>query len=83
MADINQVITLGIGTPGDIEHFILVGLNGAPETTPTVPTVVMASNLRAMNPEYRDLNPSYRGMNPEYADRNTQYGGKGVEYRAR
>ena len=27
MADINQVITLGIGTPGDIEHFILVGLN--------------------------------------------------------
>ena len=80
MADINQVITLGIGTPGDIEHFILVGLNGAPETTPTV---VMASTLRAMNPEYRDLNPSYRGMNPEYVDRNTQYGGKGVEYRAR
>jgi hypothetical protein len=29
MADINQVITLGIGTPGDIEHFILVGLNSA------------------------------------------------------
>ena len=27
MADINQVITLGIGTPADIEHFILVGLN--------------------------------------------------------
>ena len=27
MADINQVITLGIGTPSDIEHFILVGLN--------------------------------------------------------
>lgn len=30
MADINQVITLGIGTPSDIEHFILLGLNGAP-----------------------------------------------------
>ena len=27
MADINQIITLGIGTPGDIEHFILFGLN--------------------------------------------------------
>ena len=26
MADINQVITLGIGTPSDIAHFILVGL---------------------------------------------------------
>jgi hypothetical protein len=29
MADINQVITLGIGTPSDIEHFILFGLNGS------------------------------------------------------
>ena len=27
MADINQIITLGIGTPSDIEHFILFGLN--------------------------------------------------------
>lgn len=25
--DINQVITLGIGTPSDIAHFILVGLS--------------------------------------------------------
>jgi hypothetical protein len=27
LADINQIITLGIGTPADIEHFILMGLN--------------------------------------------------------
>lgn len=27
MADINQIITLGIGTPADIEHFILIGLS--------------------------------------------------------
>lgn len=27
MADINHLITWGIGTPGDIEHFILDGLN--------------------------------------------------------
>ncbi len=27
MADINQVISLGIGTPADIEHFVLFGLN--------------------------------------------------------
>lgn len=26
MANINQVITLGIGTPSDITHFVLVGL---------------------------------------------------------
>lgn len=30
MADINHIITLGIGTPADIEHFILVGLNANP-----------------------------------------------------
>ena len=27
MPDISQVITLGIGTPADIEHFVLFGLN--------------------------------------------------------
>jgi hypothetical protein len=27
MADINQVITLGIGTPADIPHFLLLGLS--------------------------------------------------------
>jgi len=26
MADVSQVITLGIGTPADIEHFVLFGL---------------------------------------------------------
>lgn len=34
MADINQVITLGLGTPGDIPHFILFGLS------PTGPVAV-------------------------------------------
>lgn len=29
MTDINHIITLGIGEPGDIEHFILFGLNGS------------------------------------------------------
>jgi hypothetical protein len=27
VADVNHVITLGIGTPADIPHFILVGLS--------------------------------------------------------
>jgi len=27
MADINQIITLGIGTPSDIPHFVLFGLS--------------------------------------------------------
>lgn len=27
MADINQIISLGIGSPASIEHFILVGLS--------------------------------------------------------
>lgn len=32
MADINQIISLGIGTPADITHFILVGLSPASGT---------------------------------------------------
>lgn len=32
MPDINEVITLGVGTPSSIEHFILLGLNGNPTT---------------------------------------------------
>lgn len=32
MSNLNHVITLGIGTPGDIEHFILFGLS--PSTSP-------------------------------------------------
>lgn len=27
MADVNNVITLGIGTPSSVEHFVLVGLS--------------------------------------------------------
>ena len=34
MADINQIISLGIGTPADIEHFILLGLNANPAAVP-------------------------------------------------
>lgn len=34
MADINQIITIGVGTPADIEHFILVGLNGSEDPPP-------------------------------------------------
>lgn len=30
MSDINQMITLGIGTPADVLHFVLVGLNVRP-----------------------------------------------------
>lgn len=27
MSDLNQIITLGIGVPSDIAHFVLVGLS--------------------------------------------------------
>jgi hypothetical protein len=30
MADINQVITLGVGTPSDVAHFTLFGLSVNP-----------------------------------------------------
>lgn len=35
MADINQIITLGIGTPSDIGHFVLVGLTPNTIVPPT------------------------------------------------
>lgn len=40
MADIHQIITLGIGTPSDIEHLTLFGLSatGSVATTPEVRT---------------------------------------------
>lgn len=44
MADIHQVITLGIGTPSDIAHFILWGLSPTPSTTPC-DSVVAQSGL--------------------------------------
>lgn len=33
MADIHQIITLGIGTPSDIEHLTLFGLSAAAGVT--------------------------------------------------
>ena len=44
MSDINQIITLGIGTPADIKHFILVGLN----TGVAVVTMTLAPNRSAI-----------------------------------
>ena len=41
MADVNQVITLGIGTPGDIYRFVLVGLSSAAVLDPTADTIVV------------------------------------------
>jgi hypothetical protein len=37
MADINHLITLGIGTPADIPHFLLLGLSGAAPAVPEAP----------------------------------------------
>jgi hypothetical protein len=38
VADINHIITLGIGTPADIPHFVLVGLSINPN-----PIIIEAS----------------------------------------
>jgi len=55
MADINHVITLGIGTPGDIDHFILDGLNA-------VAPVIYTGILEARIPSRFDtLDVSWRG----------------------
>lgn len=43
MADINQIISLGIGTPSDIPHFLLLGLTpeGTPPVNPTPEYVIV------------------------------------------
>jgi hypothetical protein len=46
MADINQIITLGIGTPSDIEHFTLVGLNASSVVPPVGQPVPGTRNRR-------------------------------------
>lgn len=38
MADVNNVISLGIGSPASIEHFILFGLNANPAVAPSTPS---------------------------------------------
>ncbi len=35
-----QIITLGLGTPSDIPHFILVGLSTQPDVVASDPTVI-------------------------------------------
>ena len=43
MADINQIISLGLGTPASIEHFTLFGLNVSP--TVVQPSTVVELDL--------------------------------------
>lgn len=52
MADLNNVITLGIGTPASIKHFILFGLNTAATTIGTLSASIytgpaMSANMTA------------------------------------
>lgn len=58
MADLHQVITLGLGTPADLPHFLLVGLSPNPNvhTLPTVARTRLESRLStysATGPRYR------------------------------
>ena len=56
MADINQTITLGIGTPAGIPEFLMFGLQTAPETSLTMPGLeftIPESRLEFTIPESR------------------------------
>lgn len=53
MTDVNHVITLGIGTPGDVEHFILFGLTGA--LIPVFENLTLHSRSSGLTVEDRDL----------------------------
>lgn len=66
MADINQLISLGIGTPSDIEHFILLGLNGVASQAPDDPagtggiSVIMSQSARSIQGENTEAVTSER-----------------------
>lgn len=60
MADINQIVTLGIGTPSDIEHLILVGLNANPVAVVVIDTPY-------------PVHAAMRDYSVTAADRNTAY----------
>lgn len=45
MADLNNLISLGIGTPADIAHFVLFGLTPAGEVV-FVPVVIVAATVQ-------------------------------------
>lgn len=65
MADANQLITLGIGTPSDIEHFILFGL-GAESSAPSTPSgvggvaVIYSARLTTRTGETNDTDTGAR-----------------------
>jgi hypothetical protein len=70
MADINQVITLGIGTPGAIPEFLTFGLQTEATEAPPVPyrplrAPAVADSLRARAPAVAD---SLRARAPAVAD---------------
>jgi hypothetical protein len=55
MADINQVISLGIGEPASIPHFILLGLSPTGEVGPPDGLEVVATYRDAV-----DVSATYR-----------------------
>jgi len=62
MADINQVITLGIGTPSSIPHFILFGLNPTPSTIVTIPSPEEFVNLLGIEGAYTEVLATSTGL---------------------
>jgi 2,3-bisphosphoglycerate-independent phosphoglycerate mutase len=69
MADINQVITLGIGTPSDIEHFILFGLNANPESegAGVIRAWTLADRDTSFTLDERDVSWSLRDRDTSWA----------------
>ena len=48
MADVHQIVTLGIGTPSDIPHFILMGLTPEPNPSSALGLLATVTDGRRM-----------------------------------
>lgn len=82
MSDVNQIITLGIGTPGDVEHFVLFGLS-AEGSSPPAPapagggTGDSAWELRFFDPAGNEIG---RTIDFEYVNCSVRVPALGVGY---
>lgn len=63
MADINQVISLGIGTPADIPHFLTLGLSiGAAVVVLPGEMLSITMDVRTVSTQTVDLETRHRAF---------------------
>jgi hypothetical protein len=66
MADVSNIITLGIGPESDLMHFLTSGLGSEEIVLTPVAGMVAFTGLKAKNPQYKSKDANYRNRNVHY-----------------